>query len=94
MFAEIGHPCTAALGGAREEVGVNDTDIVSVGVSDVEPFHFWMEHDDVLVFGEMQAVEFCSKSKHAFDGVAEFEIRAKFLVVDAVFCVLELVRPE
>ena len=85
LTLKFGHPGTALLALAREEVGIQHGQIRAVAVRNLVGFHVGVIHRDVFVLLEGDAVQAGSQSEDALDDVLQLEVRAQHLCVEVVF---------
>ena len=91
LVLEAGHPGAGALGVAREKVGIDHADELPLVVGNVEGLHVGMVDLDVVVAGELQAIELGGEAEHTGNHVVELEVGAQLLLVVAVGGIFELV---
>ena len=90
LSLELGHPSSALLAFAREEVGVENGEIAAVLIEYLVCLHVWMVYRDVLVFLEGDAVELVGKAEHALDDLVELEVWTEHLCVEVELLHLQL----
>ena len=93
LAPELGHPRTVALGGAREEVHVEEGHVASLLILHVVNLHIRVVDRDVAALLEAQAVELACESEDCVNAVVQAEVRLELGIADGVSLVFELLGP-
>ena len=91
LVFEASHPSTGAFAVAREEVGVNHTDVFANRVFYFKCSNVGVVYFYIVSFAECYAIKFCRKAKHAVNNIVEFEIGTEFFFAIRIFGVFEFV---
>ena len=89
LTGKFGHPCTAALSVAWEEVGIKHTHKSTIFVGYIIHLYIGVIYLRIVIFLKLQTIHLGSKSKHAINHIVELEVGAKHFIVEAIFAVLE-----
>ena len=91
LLLEVCHPSSALFAGAREEVGIKDSQECSVGIENLVGFYVWMIDLDVGLQLERDAVKFGGKTENSFLDVLQLEVGTKHFAIDVVLLELQFV---
>ena len=94
LSLEFGHPGTALLTLAWEEVGVEYGKITAVFIEYLVCLYVWMIYRNILVLLEGDTVKLVGKTEHAVYHLVELEVRTEHLCIQVILLHLQLVRIE
>ena len=93
LGTEFSHPGTRTLAGTIEEIGIKDTEKLSVILVHIVDSHIGMIFVYLSVLLELVAIEFGGEPEHSVNRVVQFEIWFQLLLVERIAGVFQLVGP-
>ena len=94
LSLEFCHPGTSLLALAREEVGIEYSQIASVFIKYLVCLDVWVVYRYLFVLLKGDAIQFVGESEYTVYHFVQLEIRAKHFCIEIIFLHLEFMRIE